>query len=634
MGEWRSVVVGATAVALLWSAQAAAAEPAPQAVSGPRERAQVETRYKWKLDDLFVDVAAWEKDFAGLQADLKGIVRCKAEALKSAVKLADCLDARFALEKRFHRLRVYAERTNDQDARKSDGQALQQRVSAVGTQTEAALSFFAPAILSIPERKLKSWMGHKRLAPYAHRIDDITRRRKHVLPPREEEIVARTGDLGALPESLYETLATVNIPWPEVTLSGGRKVVLTRASYTLHRAEPDRSDRIEVFRAFFQKHKDFRETFARMLAGAVSRDAFHAKVRGYQSDLAAALGASAVPVGIYHNMIDQIRAGRPLLWRYLKLRKRMLKLDKLAYHDLYVSIVPKVQMRFPFEETRKLVVAATAPLGKDYVAIMNRAWDERWMDVYPTAGKRSGAYMSGMAYDVHPYVLLNHNDDYEGLSTAAHELGHAAHSYLANKAQPFHNADYPTFTAEVASTLDEDLLRLHMLGKEKDKDRRLFLLGQYLEGWRTTVFRQALFAEFELRMHELAQAGKPLTADLLDATYLELLRTYYGEKEGVCEIDPLYASEWAYIPHFYYNFYMFQYTTSFVAASAIARRIYDGDTKARDDYLAMLAAGGSKYPAELLAMAGVDMATAAPYTTAFKSLALALDEVEKLIGQP
>jgi len=349
--------------------------------------------------------------------------------------------------------------------------------------------------------------------------------------------------------------------------------------------------------------------------------------------VAASLNRTNVPEAVYRNMVKQIRAGLPLLWRYLKLRKKLMGVKELAYHDLYVSIVPKVDWPFPFETCRKLIEASTKPLGADYVKIIAMAFDKRWMDVLPTAGKRSGAYMSGGAYDVHPYMLLNHNNDYDGLSTMTHELGHAAHSWLANKRQPYHNAGYPTFTAEIASTLNEDLLRLYMLADEKDKKRRLYLLGQYLEGWRTTVFRQALFAEFELKIHEMARAGKPLTADLLDSTYLDLLKTFYGHDKGVCKIDPLYAAEWAYIPHFYYNFYMFQYTTSFIAGTAIARDIHGGDVKARDRYLEMLAAGGSKYPAELLAIAGVDMSVAKPYETAYVSLRKALDEAEGLVGK-
>ena len=329
-------------------------------------------------------------------------------------------------------------------------------------------------------------------------------------------------------------------------------------------------------------------------------------------------------------MIEQVRAGGEYLWRYLRLRKRLLGLAQLAYHDLYTPIVPAAKPVYPYESAKEILLQAFAPLGPDYVATLAEAFRSRWVDVYPTVGKRSGAYMSGSAYDVHPYLLLNYNDDYESLSTMAHEFGHAVHSHLSNKTQPFATARYPIFIAEIASTLNENLLRQYLLGNVLDRNLRLFILGQYLENFRQTVFRQALFAEFELMIHDMAKQGTALTATVLDQKYLTLLRGYYGEAEGVTSIDPLYATEWAYIPHFYYNFYMFQYTTSFIAATALSNGIYSGNEQARLRYLEMLKAGGSKYPVELLQIAGVDLSNPAVYEEAFKSFNQALDEIESL----
>ena len=614
----------------LHAANAAAAGQA----AAPRTpaRADVEAKWTWNLADLYVDEAAWRADLATLDAELVDYRSFKGTFASKAVALANALDQLFVVAKRFNRIRVYAERLNDQDAREAKGQELRQLADQASTRFSTATAFVEPEILAISAKKLSGFLRTKRVSRYAHWIDDITRRRKHIRSPAEEELIARTGDLGRVPEGIYETLTTINMPFPEVTLKNGSRVTVTQAMYTRLRGAANRADRVAVFEAFWATWKQYRDTLAGLLAGVVARDHFDAAARGYESDLAASLDHSNLPTTIYTNMIAQIRSGMPLLWRTLELRRKLLGVDQLAYHDLYASVVPSVEMPFPIDKAREVVLASVAPLGKDYVDIIRRSFDERWIDVYPTAGKRSGAYMSGMAYDVHPYVLLNHNDDYDGLSTLAHELGHAAHSWLANQRQPFFQADYPTFTAEVASTANEDLLRHHLLDQEKDPQRRLFLLGQYLDGWRTTVFRQAIFAEFELRIHELAASGKPLTADLLDATYLELLRAWYGEKAGVCRIDPLYAAEWAYIPHFYYNFYMFQYTTSFIASTAIARKVHSGDTATRDAYLEMLAAGGSKYPIDLLIMAGVDMRTPQPYQTAFASLAEALDEAEKLVA--
>jgi oligoendopeptidase F len=620
----------AAIAALLVVAATVRAEEVKMATT-TRERSQIDEAYKWKVEDLYASQADWDKDLVRLEADLKAMASCKGKLGKSAKQLAGCLELQFALHKRFARLHNYAGRVHHQDAADVKGQELHERMSKLGTRVDAELSWLEPEILAIAPGKYKALIKTKALSTYRHYLDNITRRRAHVLGPAEEKIIARAGDLTALPYKAYETLSTLNLPFAEITLKDGQKVQLTQAMYTRFRATPDRPDRVRVFEAFFGTYKKFRETYAGLLAGVVSADRYRALVRGYPTDLAAALDRTNVPTSIYTNMIEQIKASRPLLWRYLKLRKKLLGLDTLGYPDLYTSLVPAVDIQYDWKAAQDLLLAALAPMGEDYLAIMRKAFSDRWTDVYPNRGKRSGAYMSGSAYDVHPYVLLNYNDDYESVSTTAHEFGHAAHSYLSNKHQPFHDADYPIFTAEVASTANENLLRLHVTDREKDPAKKLFLLGGYLENWRQTVFRQCLFAEFELKIHEAAAAGTPLTADFLDETYLALLREWYGEAEGVTQIDPLYAVEWAYIPHFFYNFYMFQYTTSFIASTAIAEKIYQGDTKARADYLSMLQAGGSKYPVDLLKMAGVDMTSAQPYRTAFKALEQALAEVEQLV---
>ncbi len=598
-----------------------------------RERDQIDEVHRWKIEDLYPSIDAWEKDIDKLERDLKAFGRCEGTLKRGAKRLAGCLEQQFDILKRYYRLSGYAQRLHHQDARQVPGQELKERIGKVGTELQAKTAWVEPEILDLPPEKLAAMRRTKVLQPYDHVIDNIVRRRAHVLDAAEEQIIARAGDLAGVPQGVYQTFATINLPFPEVELADGQKVELTQAMYSRYRAAKKRQDRIKVFEAFWGTYTDFRETFAGLLSGAVKRDHFHATVRRYDSDLAAALDATNVPTSIYTNMIAQIKKGLPLLWRYLKLRKQQLGLDELGYHDLYTSIVPSVEMSYDWQAARELIMKAMAPLGEEYLDIMRHCFDERWTDVYPTMGKRSGAYMSGSAYDVHPYVLLNFNDDYESVSTAAHEFGHAAHSFLANANQPFHDAQYPIFTAEVASTAAENLLRLHVTEQQDDPDKQLYLLGQYLESWRQTVFRQCLFAEFELEIHRAAAAGEPLTADLLDRKYLELLREYYGEAEGVIAIDPLYAVEWSYIPHFYYNFYMFQYTTSFIASTAIAEKIAAGDEQARRDYLSMLKAGGSKYPVELLKMAGVDMIGPEPYQVAFKALRQALDAAEALVAK-
>ena len=596
-------------------------------------RSQVDEKYKWKIEDLYPSRQAWEKDLAQLNKELAAVGKCRGRLGRGVKVLARCLDEGFSLLKRLYRLYAYAMRLHDQDARDTDGQELKSIIQKTSTEVDARMSFVEPEILRIPPARLKKWRRSRLLADYRHYLDNITRRRRHILPADQEKLLAQAGNLAAVPTNVYQTLNTVNLPYPEVTLSSGEKVKLTAAMYTRYRALDNRADRLTVFRAFWGVYRAFRESYAALLAGQVNRDHYFAEARKYKSDLAAALDVNNVPTSIYLNMIEQIHQARPLLWRYLKVRARLLGIKDLGYHDLYPSIVPRVEMKVPFDQARQVLLEALAPLGRDYTGVLEQAFGQRWADVYPTEGKRSGAYSDGAAYDVHPYVLLNYNDDYESLSTMAHEFGHAMHSYLSNKNQPFAMADYPIFVAEVASTCNENLLRLHLLKKESDRQKRLFLLGQHLENFRTTVFRQALFAEFELKIHQLASQGVPLTADKLDELYLQLLRYYYGEAEGVIKIDPLYAVEWAYIPHFYYNFYMFQYTTSFIAATSIAENIFAGDGQARQAYLKMLKAGGSKYAVQLLKMAGVDMTAARPYQVAFESMKRTLDEIEKLTAE-
>jgi oligoendopeptidase F len=596
-----------------------------------KDRAAIANEYTWKLDDLYPSDADWESDLTRLTTDTTVFAGYRGN-LGQGETLVQCLTLYFELSKRYARLESYAERLNDQDGRAVTGQELKARIQQAGTELDTATAWVGPEILGLAPERLAELLAKPSMKDYRHFVDNIVRRRAHIRSPAEEELIARAGDVAAVPEDTYQILSTINMPFPEITLTSGEKVTLTQAMYTRYRSTPDRNDRINIFHTFWNALRRFRESFAQLLTGAVARDHFYAVVRGYPSDLESALDHTNVPTALYTSMIEQVRASREHLWRYLRLRKRLLGLAQLAYHDLYTPIVPAAKPVYPYESAKEILLQAFGPLGPEYVATLAEAFRSRWVDVYPTIGKRSGAYMAGSAYDVHPYLLLNYNDDYESLSTMAHEFGHALHSHLSNKTQPFATARYPIFIAEIASTLNENLLRLYLLSNVLDRNLRLFLLGQYLENFRQTVFRQALFAEFELVIHDRAMQGTALTADLLDQTYLNLLREYYGEAEGVMTIDPIYATEWAYIPHFYYNFYMFQYTTSFIAATALSNGIYSGDETARARYLDMLKAGGSKYPVELLQIADLDLSNPAVYQEAFKSFDQTLDEIESLCG--
>jgi oligoendopeptidase F len=599
--------------------------------SATKTQKSVAEKYQWDVTDLFASREAWEQGVVAVEEQVKQLGACQGTLAQSAQQLAKCLRLRFDILKDFGKLYSYASRVYHVNLKVSENQALFDRIGAIGTKVEAAMSWMDPELLTIPKATLDSYAAQEVMADFSTYLYNTTRRRDHIRSQDVETTIAQAGDMAAGATKVYQTLATVNIPWPTITLSDGKEVKLDQSGYGQLRYLPERKDRLDVFQAFWKRFSEYRETLAGLLATKVNTDHFYAVARGYDNDLQSALDGTDVPTDIYHNMITGVRAGLPVLHRYLDLRKKVLGVDELGYHDLYTSIVKSVELDYPYDAATALILDSLKVLGQEYTDILAQAYEDRWVDVYPYEGKRTGAYSSGTAYDTHPFILLNYTDDYNAMSTTAHEFGHALHSYFANTNQPFAKADYPIFVAEVASTVNENLLFLQMVAKETDRQKKIFLLGQALENFRTTVFRQALFAEFELRIHDMAQAGKPLTADALGELYLQLLREYYGEADGHIKIDPLYAVEWAYIPHFYYNFYMFQYTTSFIAATSIARRIFKGDTAARDNYLAMLKAGGSDTPVGLLNMAGVDMSGPDPYAQAFAVMSDLLDEIETLM---
>ena len=431
--------------------------------------------------------------------------------------------------------------------------------------------------------------------------------------------------------STYSILANADFPYPSVTLSDGKTVKLDSSSFSLYRSVPNREDRKKVMEAFFTELGKFKGTYGATLNGQVQANEFVAKARKYEVAIDAALDGPNVPVSVYRRLVEGVNQGLPTFHRYLQLRKKMLNLPDLGYYDLYAPLVASVDLSYTPEESEKNVLASLAPLGTEYVSAVRRAFNERWIDLLPSEGKRSGAY-SNSAYDVHPYMLINFNGKYTDMSTVAHELGHTMQSYLSNRTQPFHLANYPIFVAEVASTFNESLLIDHMLKQIKDDNTRLSLLGNYLENIKGTVFRQTQFAEFELRLHEMAERNEPLTGESIDKAYLEITRKYYGHDKKVCDVPDYIAHEWAFIPHFYLDFYVFQYATSFTASEALASKVLTGDPAATKRYLTFLSAGGSKYPIDLLEDAGVDMTTNEPLQLTLKKMNAVMDEMERILA--
>ncbi len=599
-------------------------------------RSQVPARYKWQTKHLYQTDKVWERDRRKLLGQLKSVKLCQGKLGNGVDTVKRCLDRVFAARRRLAKLNVYARRIHDQDTRVSKYRASKSLMDKMDTKFNSASAYLEPELLALPAAELSKLTAEPKLKDYDQYLRQLLRRKPHVLSPKEEALLAKTTEMQRAGYNMYSTFTAAEMPFPMVAVGGGKKVRMTQALYTRYRSDDDRKVRKRVFDRFFGTYNKYRRTLAGMLATQINANITVAKARKYKSALHAALDANAVPVKVYRQMIKAIHGYLPLLHRYLKLRKRLLGVKQLRYYDMYPPMIKKVALKYPYDAGRKQISRALAPLGDKNVAAVTAGMDPKngWVDVYPNQGKRSGAYMDGGGYRIHPFVLCNYLDNYDSLTTLAHEMGHAIHSRLTNRAQPFAKADYTIFLAEIASTTNEALLMEHMLDREKDPRKRLFLLGQRMESFRTTIFRQAMFAEFELAVYSAAEKDKPITADLLTKAYLKLLEKYYGHRRKVVKIDPRYALEWAYIPHFYYNYYVFQYTTGMTAATALSEKIRRKGTKARDRYIQhLLKAGASDYPIKLLRQAGVDLRTTKPYAVAMGVFKRALNEAEKIVKQ-
>ena len=585
---------------------------------------------RWNLQDLYATSADWDNDAATLKKQLDYLATCNNQLGSSARRFKSCMDMFSDVLKRYARLSSYASQLHDQDTGATAGLDLSQRADVLGNKFESATSFLRPEVLKIGAAKINTFFKQEPgLAIYRHPLDDILRSGKHTLDKKGEDLIATFGMATNTASAMYSTLSQSDMPWPKIKLSDGKEVVIDQAAYTKYRSANNRQDRKLVFDSFWGKWKEFERSYGVAFYEQLKRDAVYAKVRNYPDSITQALDGNAVPVAVYDTLIAQTQANLPTLHRYFKLRAKLLGVSDMGYQDIYPPLVTSSRP-FPINEGVQLMLASVKPLGEDYVQAMTKATTQRWMDVYPRPKKRSGAYMNGAAYDVHPYLLLNHNDDYESVSTLAHEWGHAMHSYLANKHQPFITADYPIFTAEIASTTNEVFLLDHMLKIAKTDDERLLYLGSALENLRGTFFRQAMFADFERTVHAKVDAGESLTGEAITKIYGDILKRYHGDKEGVVKIDDLYAIEWAYIPHFYNRFYVFQYATSIAAGSLFAEEILKGTAGARDKYLNILKSGGSVYPYELVKGAGVDLASPAPYQAVFARMNKIMDQIEAI----
>ena len=599
-----------------------------------RDRLKILDKYKWNLADIYPNDEAWRSAKEQLAKELPQMKMFQGKLGTSAATLANALDKYFGFDKELSRLYVYAQMLSDQDTRDATHLGMKQEMIQLAAAEAAEVAFLEPEILRFEKGRVDKFIRNEpRLKIYRFYLEDIARRSAHTLSAAEEKLLADMGPLAGASSSTYGILSNADFPFPSVTLSDGKVVKLDQAAFADLRALPNRSDREKVMSAFFTALGHFSGTFGTTMNGEVQKVLFQSKARKYESALEYSLNGPNIPVSVYMRLIDGINKNLPAFHRYLKLRQRILGLDQLHYYDLYAPLVGSVELTYTPEQAQKLVLEAVAPLGSEYTSTVERAYDSRWIDLFPNEGKRSGAYSEGAAYDVHPYMLINYNGKYTDVSTLAHEMGHTMQSYFSNKTQPYPLTNYPIFVAEVASTFNETLLINHVLKNTKDDDTRLSLLGNYLENIKCTVFRQAQFAEFELRMYEMAEKGQSITGNALAKLYLDITRKYYGQDQGISIVDDYIANEWSYIPHFYRDFYVFQYATSFTASMALSEKVIGGDPAATKRYLAFLSAGGSKYPIDLLKDAGVDMTTDEPLDLTIKAMNRVMDEMDAILAR-
>jgi len=587
----------------------------------------------WDLTGVYANDEAWESALETAQAEITALPRLAGSLGDSSASLSAALNQISSLEKEIARLYVFTSLIFDSDQRDADAQARIGRSRTLYSNFEESISWLAPEILAIGDARIEAFISaDETLAAHEFFLRDTLRSAPHTLDAKTEEILAQASLALSASEQIYESYANADIPWPTVTLSEGQEVTLSQAGYSLWRAAPNRDDRKLVFDTFWQTWNQYNDGMGATMAANIQSNVFGAKVRNHDSTLAANLFDDGLPPEVYTQLVTQVNQSLPLFHRYLSLRGRMLGVDDLRYFDIYPPLVEVDTGEFDLARSAAITFEALKPFGEDYLALLKQGLDGEWMHSHPAPGKRSGAYMNGSIYDVHPFVLLNHNDDYESLSTFAHEWGHAVHSLLAQKQNPYETASYSTFTAEMASTINEILLQEYMIENARSDEEKLFYLGGALENIRGTLFRQTMFAEFELAMHEAVEAGEPLTGPKLSEMYGELLKRYHGHELGVLTIDDEYAAEWAFIPHFYYDFYVFQYATSITGAAWFAEQFLAGDEQVRDSFIRVLSAGGSDYAHNILRdEAGLDMTTAEAYAPVLRRMESLMDRIEALL---
>ena len=593
-----------------------------------KERKELDPHYQWDLTPMYRDDAAWEAEFATLDEQIQGMTAFEG-TLKDAVSIGAYLDAATALSRKLSNLYCYASLRRSEDTRAEAGQSMYARVNAKYAQMMAAMSFAEPEILSLPEDTLQAIVNDEQLADHKFTMENLLRQKPHTLSAPEEKLLASLGEALGAPAEIADNLQDADMVFDSVQDGEGKTVEVTGSNYITLQSSQDRTLRKNSFESYYKGYRQHINTFAASYAGAVKAATAEAAARHYESSRAMSMAGENIPAEVYDNLIATVRKHMPAMYRYVALRKKILGLDELHYYDVYAPLVGEIKTRYTYEQAQQMVLDAVAPLGADYCDLVRKAFAERWIDVYPNKGKSGGAYSSG-TYDSNPYILTNFTGTLDSVSTIAHEMGHSMHTWHSNHHQPPQYADYTLFVAEVASTVNENLLIEQLLQKEQEPKTRLYLLNQYLENFKGTVYRQAMFAEFERDAHAMAERGEALSPASLNALYKRLVEDYFGPD---LVMDDEVQYEWARIPHFYRPFYVYKYATGYSTAVALSEAILNEGAPAVQRYKEFLSMGGSAYPLDELRHAGVDLATPAPIDAALTKFERILDDAEETLAK-
>ena len=583
----------------------------------------------WNLTSLYADDAAWQAAREKVVAQLPQLKALQGTMGASAASLFHAMQAISDVTRDLGRLDAYASLKADADTQVTANEALRQQSAALQTQVAQATAWEAPEVAAIGQSRIDGYIAAEpKLKPHAYALHTMLRLAAHTLSASEEALMAGAADPLSQPQQIYSLLSNADLPWPTITVRG-KKVTLDQETYVKLREDGDPKVRELVFHSFYPVYKSFQRSIGAIYVAHLRGVVFDAHAHKFDTSLQAKLSQDNTPDTVYRTLVAEANAGLPTLQRYLKLRGRLLGIKDQKYSDIYAELV-KAPRTYTLGEAEALTLKGVAPLGEDYVKALGQHFQEGWMDAVPRKGKRSGAYMNPAAYDVHPFVLMSFNNNYESVTTVAHEWGHAMHSVLGDAAQPFETSNYGIFVAEIPSTTNEMLLGDYVAKNAKTRQEKIYALAMQLESLRTVFFRQALFAEFELKSHEAVEKDQPLTGEDLSKIYLDLLRRYHGDAQGVMKIEDLYGTEWEYIPHFYTDYYVFQYATSISAAAYFAEGIEKGDNDLRTRYLDMLRSGGSNDAYQVVKKAGLDMATPAPYRALVARMGRLTDELDAL----